>query len=87
MDNGSGGRLRGRVGQHDLVGRELGAAVQEVAVILVVEHLGCDLIQVLQCIVGLPRCAVLLRELALHLSECVRSWRRNELLNSSACKQ
>ena len=73
MNNGSSRRRRGRAGQHDLVGGELGAALQQVAVILVVEEVGCDLVQVLQCALGLPGRAVLPRELALHLAECVRS--------------
>ena len=48
-------------------------AAQEVAVVLVVEHVGCDLVQVLQGAIRLPRRAVLPRELALNFAECVRS--------------
>jgi len=44
MHNGSGSHRGGRGGQHDLVGRELGTAPQEVAVILVVEQVGSDLV-------------------------------------------
>ena len=73
MNNGGGRRRRRRVGQHDLVGRQLSLAVQEVAVILVVEPVGGDLIQVLQCTLRLPGRAVLPRELALHFAKSVRS--------------
>jgi hypothetical protein len=69
---GSGCGRGGWVGQHDLVGVELGAALQEVAIVLV-ENCGRDLVQVLQCSLGLPGRAVLPRELALHFAECVRS--------------
>ena len=73
MNKGSSRRRRGRAGQHDLVGGELGAALQQVAVILVVEEVGCDLVQVLQCALRLPGRAVLPCELTLHFAECVRS--------------
>ena len=73
MNNGSSGRRRGRAGQHDLVGGELGAALQQVAVILVVKHLGRDLIQVLQCAAWLAGRAVPPRELTLNFAECVRT--------------
>ena len=85
MNNGGGRRRRRRVGQHDLVGRQLSLAVQEVAVVLVVEQVGSDLIQVLQCTLRLPGRAVLPRELALHFAESVRSWSSRNLLLKSVC--
>uniref|UniRef100_A0A0A9C2E2 Uncharacterized protein n=1 Tax=Arundo donax TaxID=35708 RepID=A0A0A9C2E2_ARUDO len=79
VNNGGSGRRRGGVRQHNLVGRELCAALQEVVVVPVVENIGCGLVQVLQCTLGLSGRAILPRELTLHFTECVCSLEGDEI--------